>query len=293
MGTNYAYAKENDVTIPVENLISVKENISIYGKEVPLYVTFDSNENALESIKDNKAVEAIKEAYQLDNISEENWKKYYEDMYKLMDSDEKPDWYGESNADVYNLMCFFDIYENEEKNEQIETCVNDMNKVRSSEINTDLLLLLPYGSYEELSDYLENDIDSYSNARSIVKGFDTSKGIAYANKYATSPNTASYKKFNSDCTNFASQILENGGVAQVKYNDENKGWWHTKSGSSHSHSISWIRADTFAKYMGVNYTTKNNKVFSGVIQAGDFIAADFTDDQDWDHIGFVTDKKIH
>ena len=59
MGTNYAYAKENDVTIPVEYLISVKESISIYGKEVPLYVTFDSNENALESIKDNKTVEAI------------------------------------------------------------------------------------------------------------------------------------------------------------------------------------------------------------------------------------------
>ncbi|WP_427339777.1 amidase domain-containing protein [Caloranaerobacter sp. DY30410] len=42
--------------------------------------------------------------------------------------------------------------------------------------------------------------------------------------YATSYNTPKYDKFISDCTNFASQILEAGGISQEDYSpDETNG----------------------------------------------------------------------
>lgn len=44
-------------------------------------------------------------------------------------------------------------------------------------------------------------------------------------------------------------------------------------------------------YMGVGYTTTSNASFSSNIQNGDFIVADYENDGDWNHMGFVTDKK--
>lgn len=58
----------------------------------------------------------------------------------------------------------------------------------------------------------------------------------------------------------------------------------------HHYSNSWVGADTFAKYMGVGFTTKSHKTFSSNIQAGDFIAYDEESDGDWQHMGFVTAK---
>lgn len=43
--------------------------------------------------------------------------------------------------------------------------------------------------------------------------------------------------------------------------------------------------------MGVGYTTESNALFSENIQKGDFITYDEGNDGDWNHIGFVTDKK--
>ena len=43
--------------------------------------------------------------------------------------------------------------------------------------------------------------------------------------------------------------------------------------------------------MGVGYTTTNNSLFSANIKKGDFIAADYEKDGDWNHMGFVTSKK--
>ena len=100
-----------------------------------------------------------------------------------------------------------------------------------------------------------------------------------------------------DCTNFTSQILENAGVSQEVYSSVYSGWWHKVTshwyGDTHTHSQSWTMADVFARYMGIGYTTTGNVNFSTDIQTGDFIAADFDSDGDWDHMGFVTDRKSY
>lgn len=140
---------------------------------------------------------------------------------------------------------------------------------------------------------LNNDYGVMPSA--IVKSFDTSKGIAYAEKYATKRNTPTYYSFSrGDCANFTSQILENGGVKQTVYNNVAQGWWHKTSKilgiTKHKHSEAWSMADTFARYMGVSKKTKTHKTFAANLRAGDFITVDFTSDGDWAHIDFVTKR---
>jgi hypothetical protein len=275
--------------------ISVKENIVVDNISVPLYATFDSPDLAIQNVASNSVVKLIQDTYQYDDINSENWKEYYESMYELLDSDLCPEWYTEENDDYRILRKFFDIYENEEKNTEIVCKALTVKTVENLIQDTDFLELLPYDSYEALDQELNILTEDRASTSTNVIGFDIDKGIKYASNYATSPNTSDYKKFSSDCTNFVSQILENGGVAQEKYDDESKGWWHKKSKvlfvTVHKQSISWVRADTFAKYMGVTYTTTDNSTFSAHIKKGDFISADFENDGDWDHMGFVTDRK--
>lgn len=275
--------------------MSVKENLVVDDISVPLYVTFDSQDQALQNISTNSVIQAIKNEYNYADISNENWNDYYDAMYELLDSDSCPSWYNEENEDFRILRKFFDVYENEEKNIQIASQVTTATTTNDLAQNTDFLHLLPYDSYVTLTQKSNAIAEDQAITRATNLGFNIDKGIAYATKYAKTPNTTDYQKFSADCTNFASQILENGGVSQEKYNDESKGWWHTKSKVAfvtvHKHSISWIRADTFAKYMGVGYNTTSNSSFSNNIKKGDFIAADFENDGDWNHMGFVTDKK--
>lgn len=91
--------------------------------------------------------------------------------------------------------------------------------------------------------------------------------IAYAEKYATSPNTGAYYYFrNGDCANFVSQILEAGGIKQEVYSETWKGWWHTTGNlhipfisSEHKHSEAWSMVIPFARYMGVHQQQKQQK----------------------------------
>lgn len=275
--------------------MSIKEHLVAGDISVPLYVTFDSQKQALQEISGNTVIQTIKEIYGYEVISNDNWHQYCDSMYELLDSSFCPAWYDEEDMNFRILRNFFDIYENEEKNKEIISLASAATTIEEITENANILELLPYESYNTLSQKsnILNNEQSLGTSRAL--GFNISDGISYATKYATSPNTSDYKKFSSDCTNFTSQILENGGVAQEKYDDEAKGWWHTKSEiafiTTHKHSISWIRADTFAKYMGVGYTTTSHSSFSKNIAKGDFIAADFENDGDWNHMGFVTDKK--
>lgn len=280
----------------IENIgnISVKERMQVENLNIPLYCTFDSQEQALENISDNSVVQLIKTIYGYEDISDTTWQEYYSAMYNLFESPDCPSWYDESNLDFRALRQFFDIYENKSKNDEI--IARSYSVARASNIlnSTDILELLPYDSYVTLSNQskvLNNEIAVAANL-----GFNINNGITYATSYATSPNKSDYDYFSSgDCTNFVSQILENGGISQEVYSSEASGWWHTKSTilfiTTHKHSISWIRADTFAKYMGVGYTTTSHSTFTNNIQKGDFIGADFGNDGDWNHMGFVTDKE--
>lgn len=141
-----------DSNIPM----SVKENLVIGDSSVPLYVTFDSKQQALQSISDNIAIKAIKECYGYDDISERNWHKYYDSMYELLDAPFRPSWYNEGSEDFRMIRRFFDIYENDEKNDEINSIVSISTISDNVLENQDVLSLLPYDSYNMLAQHTAN-----------------------------------------------------------------------------------------------------------------------------------------
>ena len=200
-----------------------------------------------------------------------------------------------SQKEERDMLFFFDIFENAYQNKEIkDICSKNDSKLESlsnSEKDTlfrNLNILLPYTSNQlPVNPILKQ-----------TTGINFTKAYAYATKYATSPNYSYYPYYEgADCTNFVSQVLVAGGIAQTStYDlDPNSGWWHTTRydstfGTLHYSSKSWRIADTFAKYMGIYYTTKNHYNFSAAVSTGDIIGFDDPEDGDWNHMAFVVDS---
>lgn len=273
--------------------------IYVNGQANKLYRIFANDNEAITDIKEKvpELLAILSDEYDLSALSDANWTDYRDAMFMLFDSENCPDDYNESNEDFLTLRAFFDIYENKDKNAEIvekkETLNYAMlNSSFKNEISEELALMLPYSEpfTQEYIHKQESSIVPYAS-------YNVTSAISYANTYATNPNTPTYYYFsNGDCANFTSQILENAGVSQVVYSDVAKGWWHKREpgflgiGYKHTHSQSWSMADTFARYQGIMYSTTSHSSFKSNISKGSFIVADFQNDGDWDHCGFVTDK---
>ena len=287
--------KEEHCNTPILKIfgeIDRSKTIEINGIDNPLYCVFKDKEYAMNKLKENvpDLLEYIKNKYNLQTLNSSNWKDYKTSMYELMNDDSK---YNEDSKEIIILRSFFGIYEDDEKNEEIIEYVNTNNKKIKNVDSIEYLeisYMLPY--YSSMARSVEENTTYKINAKS---SFNVSKAINYAKKYAYEANNKDYEVFKQDCTNFASQILEAGGVSQEVYDSVYKGWWHKKTMIAfvphHTNSHSWSLADVFARYMGVGYTTNNNNDFSKNIKKGDFVALDFDNNGTWDHLGFVTDKK--
>lgn len=313
--TNAATAKQTkEVNIPAENLeiqqvdaqkvdsngycsINYLEGIGkivpgskIYleGVENELYCTFEDGNQAIEDLK--KAIPEyltyLMEKYQLGSLTSENWKLYKNAMYCALEDTEM---YNEQSNEYNVLSSFLDIYEDYDRNDKI------LESGSLDEIKT----LLPYYS-NTAKEFMYKQAKKNQKAMPTLTtmttlaasaGFNVTNGVDYAARYATAPNSGAFGYFpGQDCTNFASQILIAGGVNQVITSSQNTGWWHKVINGTHTYSVSFIESDTFARYMGVGYTTTSNYNFSVNIVKGDFIAYDKNGNGAWDHLGFVSDK---
>lgn len=278
----------NDKSVLYENNIIVDGGfVYIDGQKNNLYVVFENDYDAINEAENNclNLLSALSKEYKLEKICDKNISEYRTAMYMFLDSEDNKS-FEDSNEEVIYLKSFFDIYENKEKNKRILELINSRKNVLydTNEFDEDLSLLLPFSEpYAQKYIGINTEISTYS--------YSASAAVKYANKYAVVPNLLEYYFFDEgDCANFASQILGNGGVNQAVYDSTAKGWWHKYSGGKHSHSQSWTMADTFARYQGVKYTTTSNNSFHSNLKQGNFIVADYQQDGDWDHCGFVTDK---
>lgn len=281
--------------------VSTKKAIMINGKTYELYRTFDNPQIAIAEITEAtpSVLNLLQETFDLDEMTENSWKEYSDALYEMFNEEACPEWYTESNLEFRQLRAFFDIYENCEKNDSIiknanlaiEKNLEKYSQNDCGQLMLDILCALPYYT-------LTDDDKTTLETQMVNRSYSTTDAISYAEDWAEDRNTAEYYSFShGDCTNFTSQILENAGVSQEVYSSVYSGWWHKVTshwyGDTHTHSQSWTMADVFARYMGIGYTTTGNVNFSTNIQAGDFIAADFDSDGDWDHMGFVTDRKSY
>lgn len=290
-------------TPTLENVGKIVDGGQIYvnGETNKLYRVFADDEEAINDIKAKvpNLLAILAEEYNLADLSNTNWSDYKDAMFMLFDSENKPADYNESNLEFRTLRAFFDIYENTDKNTQILAKTKSLNYTRmntslNNELNEELAMLLPCTEplVQEFMESKKHAIVPYAGA-----AYDVDDAVNYAITYATDPNTPTYYYFNNgDCANFTSQILENAGVSQIVYDDVAKGWWHKREkgflgiGYKHTHSQSWSMADTFARYQGIMYSTTSHNNFKSNISRGSFIVADFENDGDWDHCGFVSAK---
>ena len=263
--------------------VSVREWLTVNNEEIPLYCTFEDKDEAIKEIKSiaSNLLEKIKNTYELSEFNNENWKDYRDSLNKYIDEKEITD---DENIEYSKLMLFFDVYENDEQNDEIKNYIN----VTRSGIDENLIILLPYDSECDAVQEFNQNALAISEKTRMMRGYNLNNAKTYATKYATSPNKSGYGYFSTrDCTNFVSQILEAAGVSQEVYTSENSGWWHKNNNGNHTYSVSWIRARTFAKYMGIGYKTTNHYDFSASIKEGDFIGFDRAGDGDIDHNAFV------
>lgn len=266
-----------------------QDTVMLEGSRTALYREYENPSEALERLKE-RVPETLKRLQEqsterLEDLSEQNWEKY-----KLLAIPYETSWNIDQERweEVIIILQFFDIYENTFQNNQIKEKIASIssfpsNKGTYSKDIGNIKMLLPFASISMRTSIWLNLEDAKTYAET------------YAREANVGTNEGQYHEFWEDCTNFASQILEAGGINQEVYNDETLWWWHkivdTRRGwKKHKHSISFIRADTFARYMGIWYTTTNHRNFAANIEAWDFIAYDRWNDWDWQHMAFVMDK---
>ena len=229
----------------------------------------------------------LSDTFDLEELNDDTWQDYYTAMYAMFDLAECPAWYCETNEEFQMLGSFFDIYENEEKNKRTQSLVVETTTIAEMEILQILKVLMPYTSC------IETDSDAVSVCAD-TSTFSVNDAVTYAINYAENPNSAYYGYFSgADCTNFASQIMCAGGVAQEVSTDANTGWWfsfrvYSNGEVTRLYSYTWTLAANFGSYMGIDYYTPDHDVFLSILRVGDFIAYDKDLDGDMEHFGFVT-----
>lgn len=110
--------------------ISFEQPLSVDGVAVELYCTFENKSEALEKLnsKYRDAIQLLQKNFNLsDNITDKNWNEFrnainliYEKNINITD---------EIAYQLSKINSFFDIYENDEINNEIESLVNKYNNI--------------------------------------------------------------------------------------------------------------------------------------------------------------------
>jgi hypothetical protein len=282
----------------------VKDTIVVEGNVIELYPVYANKDEAMKEIRKvcKEFLKELQKEFKLDALKESNWQKYKE---ALANYGRGEDYVGREFDQYFALSSFFATYENNISNKEIidyyNKKLNDLNKSELSieEVLDDenLVFMLPYDNI--IGEKYNDRAVMRSMRDSMSRAYNQTRAINYARAWGWGRNINAYQSIVptffhpnlADCTNFASQILFEGGASkQDFYPNENSGWWHHKIGNTHYHSISWVNADTFKRYMGSTFNTKSFVSFSTVVRIGDFIGFDSNGDGKVDHVGFIVDK---
>lgn len=303
---DYAYSTPQNIADLGES--SVSEVLLIDDVSFPLYPTFNDPDTALTEVNSqcSTVIDQLAAVYNLDDLSSSNWKLYRNDMLAYLNDSTKPSWYNEENKEFAKLYDFFDVYENNDENANIVSQVDSTSSVAQLLADDNFLCSLPHSlgydfrdTIREKDQILAKEIETIITNSSTEKtneevqfkscsiakllSYNTSNAIWYAKYYAYTSNP-NYRNFASDCTNFASQILNYAGKPMDLT-------WYTTSLTT---SSAWDNANSFINYWrsgsrGYVVTFAAHKGFSAYLTPGCFITYDASNDGDWDHVGFVTD----
>ena len=282
------------------------------------YSTFPQFEDAIVANDNihkmcNTIISDMAKEYDLLPFSVGTWSDYYSAIAKYEDYVDRQYYKGEidnnefieKESEIDTIYNYFDIAENELENKRIVAiCKTLNNRVIDSDMTIwgleQLELALPYS---ESINNIKLTADGNEEITAVGNNkFDVDLGVTYAKKYGAAPNQYDYGFCDSgDCTNFTSQIKNNGGVPLYKKYNENGAWSYYKHVAGNKrqlyYSVNWCRAKAFAKYFGIKSKYKKGKGenkykgferLSKAVKRGSFIGFDKTGDGDIDHNAFVT-----
>lgn len=264
-------------------------SLHIKSSELRLLVTFENRENALNNFKKRYETElkliGEKAGFSvLDNSNHESWKiAVNEYMEEGVISPEK----------TWDMLAFFDVYENDEDNENIRTLANAyFEKIKMKSSDSENVLAQIDAISPLYNDTLLERKKTHSSNRSMNLP-SLSAAVEWANAHSTNYNRAFHYYAGKDCTNFVSQILWWSGIGMEDTGNEKLGWWYRIKGQPNQYaaSITWINANDFTRYMGRGRAISKWGTLLNELHPGSFIAADNGGDGVIDHNAFVTAKR--
>jgi len=86
-----------------------------------LLATFDDPAAAMRSVTSDtgRVLDLLQGSFGLPALDGSSWSRYKWAMYAEFGRDDCPDWYGDGDPQFDKLRAFFDIYENDEENDEI------------------------------------------------------------------------------------------------------------------------------------------------------------------------------
>ncbi|MDB5083375.1 MAG: hypothetical protein JWN30_261 [Bacilli bacterium] len=117
--------------------------------------------------------------------------------------------------------------------------------------------------------------------------YDRLKAFQYAELYWHEGNPA-FKRFEVDCTNYASQVMHAGGFPMEWSKSRSKGWWYRqRGGRGDNWSYSWAVAHALKQFLERSAHTQ--KVADPrTLEVGDVICYDWDGNSRWQHNTVVT-----
>lgn len=170
--------------------IKTTNMIVIDNKKVLLYPTFQNQQSAIDGINKEAAelLNTLSQRFALGELTTDNWLDYRSsaDQYATENSS-----MSEQETVQYSLLNrFFDIYENQDKNNAITELVTRNNFAKAAIDNSELELLLPYTS--DISSNFNNMQVAQKQLATVSSIPNQSSSISYASNYAVTPNSTAY-----------------------------------------------------------------------------------------------------
>lgn len=275
---------ENNKCKTKEN-IETKEALVINNNAMTLYPEYVDEDKELNVAleKCSGLLGELSKYYSLNELSKDNWREYQKCMYTYLDEERVNTYYNDTSEEYIALLEFFDIYENKESNDTIKTEIENITSEEEIVNNSVLMNTLP----SNIVNYIKEEYGVVQKCITRMP-FNVDKAVSYARNHATSPNKQEYKTCEADCTNFVSQIVNVGGKAMT---NEWKAYQKSMIIRAFTkYTFAWCNANGFVNYYK---TTSEHNNFADVTKAakvGDVIAYDTTNDNDWDHVGYVVGK---
>lgn len=192
---NITGAKENKKNDSIGEFETIIPKIDINGVSENLYKEFSNQEKEFDRfvIENKNVLMDLSKEHEIEPINKDNWKFYHEVIKSRYNEDF-------SNLEYKDMVEFFDIFENKEKNELIKDKLskNDLSHME---------YLLPFDSVfvieklgnstdmDNLDDEMLSNLKELGISSRATNMPNMSAAIDYAKKYAENPNKGEYHYF--------------------------------------------------------------------------------------------------